>query len=465
MATRIVSAQLWAALCLLSTSAACSDDSGSDSTSGSQSERTDAGKNTDAGAPASQDSGADAGADADIDASVESSEASASTDKDAGSGPSTDTKKEPAQGKSPLYAVMFEVFAADEGSDSYLSVFDSLDIQELDTKKSREFAGGRAFLQAYDNAVFVGEPTAPTILRFVLDDAGELKQAGELSLANYGLNDASIDDWVVNFISPSKAYFFNPESGVTIIWDPAKMEIKGEIAAPEGYLRDGWLTQSSPAVVRGNKLYRPIYWDEEAKRSEDQRLLVYNTDSDELIESFKETRCTPGNRGFAAEDGTIYFSSWIWAVSDTLLHGAAKNCVLRIPADSDSYDPEWSLTYADIADGREGAMFTYVGKGKAIVSIFHDEEVTYDETTDPYELASHPEWEIFNVDLEARTITPLEGIPLNTGAYTPVTLDGRLFLMVPDAGWEGTQLYEIKDGRADPFVKVPGWSYMFEKIR
>ena len=44
-------------------------------------------------------------------------------------------------------------------------------------------------------------------------------------------------------------------------------------------------------------------------------------------------------------------------------------------------------------------------------------------------------------------------------------LDGRLFLMVPDADWAGTQLYEVADERAEPYVKVPGWSYMFQKIR
>lgn len=52
-------------------------------------------------------------------------------------------------------------------------------------------------------------------------------------------------------------------------------------------------------------------------------------------------------------------------------------------------------------------------------------------TRERSEFASHPKWEFWNVDLEARNGEPLEGIPENTGAYTPIKLDGRLFVKVP----------------------------------
>jgi hypothetical protein len=37
--------------------------------------------------------------------------------------------------------------------------------------------------------------------------------------------------------------------------------------------------------------------------------------------------------------------------------------------------------------------------------------------------------------------------------------------MVPDAGRMGRHLYGYADSRAKPFVKVPGWSYVFERMR
>ena len=109
---------------------------------------------------------------------------------------STADKVEEVNKESSLYAVMYEVFSADsDESSSYLNVFDSLDIKEIDSQGGREFAGGRAFLQSYNNWVFIGEPSSPTILRFSLGDDGELNEDGTLSLGNYGLEDAAIDDW------------------------------------------------------------------------------------------------------------------------------------------------------------------------------------------------------------------------------------------------------------------------------
>jgi hypothetical protein len=380
---------------------------------------------------------------------------------------SSDKQPEAIAEGSPLYAVMYEVYGENDESDSYLSVFDSLDIDELDTKSAREFPAGRAFLQAYNDWVFVGEPAAPNIIRFSVGEDGQLEEDKTLSLADYGEMNASIDDWAVNFISPTKAYYFLGESGVTLVWNPSTMELIGEIPAPEDFRREGLNTSAAPAAARGDRLFRAIYWQtDDNENSKDTRLLVYDTKNDELVESSEDARCpAPGNRAWVAEDGTIYFSNWVWAVSDTLLNGADDTCVLRVQPDAETFDADWSLKFAEIADGRQGAMFTYVGEGKGIVSIFHDEEVERDETTTPWDFASAEQWEVWTVDLEKRSGEPVEGVPLNTGAYTPVTLDNRLFIMVPTAEWVGTQMYEVEGNKAEPFVKIPGWSYMFEQIR
>ena len=58
-----------------------------------------------------------------------------------------------------LYAVMYEVYD-DVGSNSYLALMNSID-GTIDKSTSREFAGGRAFLQTYNEWIFIGEPTSP----------------------------------------------------------------------------------------------------------------------------------------------------------------------------------------------------------------------------------------------------------------------------------------------------------------
>jgi hypothetical protein len=222
-----------------------------------------------------------------------------------GCGSDSHASDEALSGEGPLYAIMYEVFD-DVGSNSYLSLLESLDIEELDTTKAREYAGGRAFLHAYDGAVFVGDAGTPSVTRYSVLHAGEQR-----------------------------------------------------------------------------------------------------------------------------------------------------------------FDPEWTLDYSTVTDGHQGAMFTYLKDGQALVSGFYDENTSFDETTSTWSYAGSLNWRVFTVDLESGTGSPLEGLGFNGGAFTPARFDDRLFLMVPggeEQNWE-SQVYELEDGAASPRVKVPGWSYQHVKIR
>jgi hypothetical protein len=367
----------------------------------------------------------------------------------------------------PLYAIMYEVYG-DNGSDSYLSLLDSLDTKEVDITKAREYPGGRAFLATYRGWVFVGDPTAPNVTRFSVTAAGTLVEEKKISFANFGLESGSLDAWNVSFISPTKAYLMDFKEGTHIVWNPTTMEIAGEIKAPPELMRANFSLDGSPAVVRGNRLYRDFFWADykTGSYSPDHLLAIYDLDQDKLLELVPETRCpAPGNLVHEDEQGNAYFSNWIWPVAGTLMKGAPRSCVLRLGAGANRFDADWSLSYADLAVGREGGMFTYLGGGKGLVSIFHHERTMFDATTDPFAYAGTSVWRLWSVDLATRAAGPLEGVDFNAGAYTPVKLSGRSFLMVPGMGWASTQVYEVKDGRAVPAFAVKGWSYQFVQIR
>jgi hypothetical protein len=97
--------------------------------------------------------------------------------------------------------------------------------------------------------------------------------------------------------------------------------------------------------------------------------------------------------------------------------------------------------------------------------VFHHEKVTFDATTDPWKYAGNPVWQIWNVDLATRAVSPVEGIDFNAGAFTPVRFGSRSFVMVPAKDWTATQVYELEGGRARPAFQVKGWSYQFVKVR
>lgn len=379
-----------------------------------------------------------------------------------------DAGVEPDGGQAgPLYAIMYEVYD-DESSNSYLSVLDSLDLDALDPSQDREFAGGRAFLATFEGAVFIGSPDEPRVTRYTVDDRGGLIEGASISFANYGVHTGSLDAWNVNFIRSDKAYLFNFEEGNTLIWDPSEMEIVGEIPAPDELVpQEGWAISGSPGLVRGNRLFRSLHTEDYDSYgySQDSLLAIYDIDDDSLLEVVPQTRC-PALGGLAHEDeaGNLYFGNWIWPVAGSILYDWADTCVLRIQPGADRFDDDWQLTYTDLFEGRQGAQFSYVAGGQALVAVFNEDETSFDAETDPWEYAGRDVWGVWRVDLESREKIEID-IPRSSGAFTPVRLDGREFLLVPSENWDATDLYEVIGERAEHKLHIPGWSYQFVKIR
>lgn len=369
---------------------------------------------------------------------------------------------------SPLYVFANEIYGADD-STTYVNILPSLDITELDHSSGMEFGGGRATIAARGGKLFVAPPTSAVIQRFDLGADGALLADGEVSFARFGFSALTIDEWTNTFITDEKAYLFNSTDGTTIVWNPVTMQILGEVdAAGFNLVREGWTLDGSPGEVRGDRLYRTITWAnyETWEWSEERYLGVYDTTSDRLIELVSDVRCPAlGNRVSRAEDGTLYFSNWIWNVGQTLVSGGAPSCVLRLLPGEDRFDPAWSLRYSDVAEGREGAMFAYVADGQALVSVFHAEQVTIDAATVPSELPATPNWRMWQVDLASGTGAPLEGLGWNTGAISTYSMDGRSFLLVPGEEWALTQVYEVEAGQAVHRFDAAGWSYQFFRVR
>ena len=369
----------------------------------------------------------------------------------------------------PLYAIMYEVFD-DTGSTSYLSLLDTLDLDEVDLSQAREFGGGRAFIQSYEGKLFVGDAESPTVTRYSVAEDGELIDEGTISFANYGLDSGQFDAWNVTFIKPDKAYLLDFRDGTTIIWNPSTLEIVGDIPPAEEFYREGYSFESTPGALRDGKLFRTVSWVnyDDAEYSTDFLLAIYDVENDEILELVEETRCpVPGNLVHQDEAGDIYFSNWVWPVAGAIMRDAPAPCVLRIKAEQERFDPEWTLDYRDVTEGRQGAMFSYLEDGQALISVFYDERTSFDETTDPWSYVGSNNWRIWSMDVESHAGAPLEGIDFNGGAFTPVGFDDRLFLLVPggeEDNW-ATQLYEVTEGRAEPRVKLPGWSYQFVKLR
>lgn len=368
----------------------------------------------------------------------------------------------------PLYVLANEIYA-DEESTSYVTLLSSLDVDQIDLDQAIEFPGGRATIATRAGWVFVAPPTSPEIRRFRVTEAGRLEPDGVVSFLDYGLDGLALDGWGNTFISDTKAYVHNLVDGTSVIWDPSDMTIVGEVDVSDFELvrPDLGDLNGSAGLARDGRLFRTIFWSnwDEQQTSTEQYLAVYDTDADKLIALEPETRC-PGLSNLVSQDeaGNAYFSNWIWNVGETILRDAPKSCVLKLPADSQHFDPEFRLDYASLTQGREGAVFSYLADGRGVMSIFYEEESPVTGETTPNDLVSVPAWKVWNVDLNGDA-TPLVGLDWMLGAVTPLQLDGRSLLMVPGEDWSIIHVHEIVDAEAVPRFDIPGWSYQFLKVR
>jgi hypothetical protein len=373
-----------------------------------------------------------------------------------------------AVGGQALFAVPTEVYGADFAtSTSYIPLVPSLDVAEIGLDDARE-VDGRASVAAVGDWLFIASSSAPVVERFLVGEDGALEEAGSLNFMNFGLPEAfSIDAWGAVFISPEKAYIFNGSDGSHIVWNPTTLEITGEIKAPD-VTKDGYNLESV-AVVRGNRMYRVftlLNYDSWEFLAAPQYLAVYDLEKDELLDLVEETRCPQlYSRPFIDEKGDIYLSGWVWTPGLTLTGDYPKSCALRINDGEDSFDPGWQLNFADdLTDGREAGIMRYLGDGKALLDVFHDERVSIDEDTDAQELANTPNWRLWSIDLEAKTGGPMESLDFKAGGYTDVQVDGRTFLMVPNEDYSETTAHEVVEGDAVEGFKIRGSSYHMVEV-
>jgi len=371
---------------------------------------------------------------------------------------------EPDKGKSeaPLYALATIASAGDD-SVSYVSLVDKLEGQTLDFAQAREFSG-QADLWVLGDEIFVADDESMQITKYRLKDE-QLEEVGAVDFSNTGV--PAVGFWSSVFVSPEKAYVFNKTEA--IVWNPKKLEITGTITLPELETRGkltGFISYTDrAAVLRGNKLFVPVYWtNEEDFFSYDakSRIMVLDTEKDALIESL-EAPC-PG-LDFATEDeaGNIYFSSWVFAPPAAAVLDQPATCIAKIAAGNDSV-VEKAFDVKDVTGGLEGGALRYVGDGKAILSVLdpaHETEGDEIET-----IAWGDNWRFWTLDLATREASAIEAIDWNAGAAYTSQLGEETFMLVPNGDYSSTTIYRVTNSiDPKPVVEAKGWTMRMFQLR
>ncbi|MET0339844.1 MAG: hypothetical protein ABW252_02535 [Polyangiales bacterium] len=371
----------------------------------------------------------------------------------------------------PLYLISTTV-TTPEGSNTYVKSVPSLGAlgKRLDLTDSREFPGW-ADVNMIGGRAYVSSADEPKVTRFKIDERGALVEDGVI---HFGVHTSKADISQHHVISPTKAYLVGEKSFV--VWNPTTLEVTGTIPLPPMETRRGDMTPNYAydrgSVVRGNRLFIAASWlDWKTFRIEpDSRVVVLDTDNDRVVSTLVAP-CPFLEIATKDENEAIYFSSWTYQPAATVGLGEAKGCAVKIPAGSEAIDASWTLPIAEATGGHEGSALVAIGGGKALMTVFHEENAKFDRTKDQirsYAFGSN--WTFAIVDLASRKVErELTELGFHEGSYYTYMIDGKLTVLTPKpnaAGEDGTTYYQID--RTAPSVtgiEMPGWSTRAFRVR
>ncbi len=341
-----------------------------------------------------------------------------------------------------------------EGEDTYVTLLGDLDVDEVLLDDSIEFPGWSSVFTS-GGKLLVSSGEAPRITRYSVESPTEISELETLEFLGAGYADSE-------FVSETKAYVFEEDA---IVWNPDEMVIEGRFELPveddraDDMLFSG-LYEGRAVAISGNRMYVTAHWAnwDDYRVSEDSLIVVIDTDEDRVIKTIP-VDCPYFDFTSVDDDGTVYFSNWVYSVPQTLLEGKRKACSVRILPGQDDVDPSWSLEFASVTEGREGAALYAIGGGKAVFSVFYDELAETGGDIDMSTYADGAYWRFWLLDLEDLAAAPVDGIDFFAGGFGASRVNGETFVLLPSSSYESTTVYSIDtDGAAIQRWTTPGWS-------
>lgn len=366
----------------------------------------------------------------------------------------------------PIYALGILVFG-NGAQTTYLQLLDSFDTQPNVTLASaREFAGYAA-ASASDGKLIVSSGDAPKITRYAIDEDKRWTEEATLGFGNYSQTPLTQSIYVSN----TQAYAPFDALGY-VAWNPSTFTIGAEVPQPKDIPleRDGLgVYRGYASIVSGTYAYQPFYFMNSTftQLGKTSIIGVLDAKTSTWIAT-PNVDCPHMHLTTKDDDGNMYFSPGQYSVPLAVLDANfPRNCMVRIKPGQTTLDPDFgSVKFADLAGGREGSNFFYVGNGIGFFNVFHAERENIGPTTSPNTITYSANYHLWTYDLKTKVAAIMPGIDYSGGQYTSYRIDDRVFVAIPAGNYGSTAVYEItKSGTAEKRFDTQGWTFNMFRIR
>ncbi|UQA63186.1 MxcI protein [Polyangium aurulentum] len=378
-----------------------------------------------------------------------------------------DSEEQKGDENGPLYAITTQLLTGDP-VDSYVIVTDQAEQTASLSLDNAIRVSGRALGVGIprSGALYVVSDDSATVTRYTLDGP-KLEPTGTVSFASLGVK--SLGEYQANFqfVSETKAYFFDGATAQVVIWNPEQMTVTGNIPLDALAIPDAVLAFSGAAVRLDGQLLMPVGWRPVSGVGITPKAGVVSIDTatDEATIATDE-RCGYTHDAAIGSDGKVYIATEAYGAAVRRLMGeeAPAPCLLKFDPQTRAFDPDFHRTLEELVGGGTAGTLVPGPPGTAYVRVLDETIAPVLEGTHPRTIASGTGWQWWELSLDTLTATPKASFPATSGSVFLFESENHTLYTEFGAGAASTTLRVLEDD-GKPTVTTQGLSFSFVQLR
>lgn len=367
----------------------------------------------------------------------------------------------------PLYAITTQLLAADPAESYVVVTHQAEQTASLSLDKAIKVPG-RALGVGIpkSGSLYVVSDESATVTRYQLNSSGSLESSGTVSFASKGVT--SLGEYQANFqfISETKAYFFDGATAQVVIWNPTAMTVTGSIPLDALIIPDTILAFSGAVVKLGQQIIMPVGWRPVSGIGITQKAGVVSIDTTTDVASIAtDDRCGYTHDAAVGTDGKVYIATEAYgAAVRRVAADAPEPCLLKFDPQTRAFDSTFYRSLPELVGGGTAGALIPGSQGTAYIRVLDESIAPVLEGTHPRTIASGTGWQWWELKLDTMIATRKADFPSTSGSVFLFESQNHTLYSEFGAGAASTTLRVLgESGR--PTVSTQGLSFSFLQLR
>ncbi|MCY1023001.1 hypothetical protein [Pyxidicoccus sp. MSG2] len=369
----------------------------------------------------------------------------------------------------PLYAVVAQV-SADNESQSYIIVTDTVDhTTPLSLEKAIEVPG-RALGSgvAKSGTLYISSSEGANVTRYDLNSSGTLEQKATVSFAGKGV--ATIGEYQnqFQFVSSTKAYYFDGRTSQVIVWNPSDMTLTNAVPVANLSIQGATTTFATHPVRSGDLVLMPVGWRTgPTSLVKLAGVIVVDTKTD-AVKLVTDDRCAYVRDGVLAPDGKVYLATEAFGTAVYRVVGGEtpKPCLLKFDPATQTFDGTFHRELSSFTGGAATGSLLPGPSGTAYLRVLDESVYTVTPDAAPRAVASAQAWAWWQLKFDTLTATKVAGLPASTGSsFIFNVADNRALFTEFTNSSSQTNLRDLSSQNGTVAMSTQGLVFSFLQIR